>query len=125
MVFLDEVNRNSPVRHVGRITATNPCGEQPLLPNESCNLGSIDVGKFVIESENENTIDWDRLAKIIRLTTRFLDNVIDANKYAIPEIEEMNLGTRKLGLGVMGFADMLVKLGIPYDSEAGVEIVEN
>ena len=122
MVFLDEVNRNSPVRHVGRITATNPCGEQPLLPNESCNLGSIDVGKFVIESENENTIDWDRLAKIIRLTTRFLDNVIDANKYAIPEIEEMNLGTRKLGLGVMGFADMLVKLGIPYDSEAGVEI---
>ena len=122
MVFLDEVNRNSPVRHVGRITATNPCGEQPLLPNESCNLGSIDVGKFVIESENENSIDWDRLAKIIRLTTRFLDNVIDANKYAIPEIEEMNLGTRKLGLGVMGFADMLVKLGIPYDSEAGVEI---
>ncbi|MQF85655.1 MAG: adenosylcobalamin-dependent ribonucleoside-diphosphate reductase, partial [SAR202 cluster bacterium] len=122
MVFLDEVNKNSPVRHVGRITATNPCGEQPLLPNESCNLGSIDVGKFVIESENENTIDWDRLAKIIRLTTRFLDNVIDANKYAIPEIEEMNLGTRKLGLGVMGFADMLVKLGIPYDSEAGVEI---
>ena len=97
MVFLDEVNRNSPVRHVGRITATNPCGEQPLLPNESCNLGSIDVGKFVIESENENTIDWDRLAKIIRLTTRFLDNVIDANKYAL-EIEEMNLGTRKLGL---------------------------
>ena len=122
MVFLDEVNRNSPVRHVGRITATNPCGEQPLLPNESCNLGSIDVGKFVIESENKNTIDWDRLAKIIRLTTRFLDNVIDANKYAIHEIEEMNLGTRKLGLGVMGFADMLVKLGIPYDSEEGVEI---
>ena len=122
MVFLDEVNRNSPVRHVGRITATNPCGEQPLLPNESCNLGSIDVGKFVIESDSENTIDWDRLAKIIRLTTRFLDNVIDANKYAIPEIEEMNLGTRKLGLGVMGFADMLVKLGVPYDSEEGVEI---
>ena len=91
MVFLDEVNRNSPVRHVGRITATNPCGEQPLLPNESCNLGSIDVGKFVIESGENQKIDWNRLEKIIRLTTRFLDNVIDANKYAIPEIEEMNL----------------------------------
>ena len=124
MVFLDEVNRNSPVKHVGIITATNPCGEQPLLPNESCNLGSIDVGKFVIESDGNQKIDWERLAKIIRLTTRFLDNVIDANKYAIPEIEEMNLGTRKLGLGVMGFADLLVKLGIPYDSEEGVEIAK-
>ncbi|MBA47009.1 MAG: ribonucleoside-diphosphate reductase, adenosylcobalamin-dependent [Dehalococcoidia bacterium] len=124
MVFLDEVNRNSPVRHVGRITATNPCGEQPLLPNESCNLGSIDVGKFVIESGENQKIDWNRLEKIIRLTTRFLDNVIDANKYAIPEIEEMNMGTRKLGLGIMGFADLLVKLGVPYDSEEGVKIAK-
>tara|TARA_B100000902_G_scaffold334264_1_gene333317 strand:- start:707 stop:2647 length:1941 start_codon:yes stop_codon:yes gene_type:complete len=124
MVFLDEVNRNSPVKHVGRITATNPCGEQPLLPNESCNLGSIDVGKFVIDSDENEKIDWERLGKIIRLTTRFLDNVIDANKYAIPEIEEMNLGTRKLGLGIMGFADLLVKLGIPYDSEQGVKIAK-
>lgn len=124
MIFLDEVNRNSPVKHVGRITATNPCGEQPLLPNESCNLGSIDVGKFVIESDIEQNIDWERLAKTIRLTTRFLDNVIDANKYAIPEIEEMNMGTRKLGLGIMGFADLLVKLGIPYDSEEGVEVAK-
>ncbi len=124
MIFLDEVNRNSPVKHVGRITATNPCGEQPLLPNESCNLGSIDVGKFVIESDIEQKIDWERLAKTIRLTTRFLDNVIDANKYAIPEIEEMNMGTRKLGLGIMGFADLLVKLGIPYDSEEGVEVAK-
>lgn len=124
MVFLDEVNRNSPVKHIGRITATNPCGEQPLLPNESCNLGSIDVGKFVIELEDSQNIDWERLGKTIRLTTRFLDNVIDANQYAIPEIEEMNLGTRKLGLGIMGFADLLVKLGIPYDSEKGVEIAK-
>ena len=124
MIFLDEVNRNSPVKHVGRITATNPCGEQPLLPNESCNLGSIDVGKFVIESDIEQKIDWERLAKTIRLTTRFIDNVIDANKYAIPEIEEMNMGTRKLGLGIMGFADLLVKLGIPYDSEEGVEVAK-
>ena len=125
MIFLDEVNRNSPVKHVGLITATNPCGEQPLLPNESCNLGSIDVAKFLIETNEEIKIDWDKLSKTIRLTTRFLDNVIDANKYAIPEIEEMNLGTRKLGLGIMGFADLLVKLGIPYDSDKGVEEVKN
>jgi ribonucleoside-diphosphate reductase alpha chain len=122
MIFLDEVNRNSPVKHVGMITATNPCGEQPLLPNESCNLGSIDVAKFIIETNGKIKIDWDKLSKTIRLTTRFLDNVIDANQYAIPEIEEMNLGTRKLGLGLMGFADLLVKLSIPYDSDKGVEI---
>lgn len=122
MIFLDEVNRNSPVKHVGMITATNPCGEQPLLPNESCNLGSIDVAKFVKDSDGKVEIDWNKLSKTIRLTTRFLDNVIDGNKYAIPEIEEMNLGTRKLGLGVMGFADLLVKLGISYDSDEGVEI---
>lgn len=122
MIFLDEVNRNSPVKHVGMITATNPCGEQPLLPNESCNLGSIDVAKFVKDSDGKVEIDWTKLSKTIRLTTRFLDNVIDGNKYAIPEIEEMNLGTRKLGLGVMGFADLLVKLGISYDSDEGVEI---
>ena len=122
MIFLDEVNRNSPVKHVGMITATNPCGEQPLLPNESCNLGSIDVAKFVKDSDGKVEIDWTKLSKTIRLTTRFLDNVIGGNKYAIPEIEEMNLGTRKLGLGVMGFADLLVKLGISYDSDEGVEI---
>jgi len=104
------------------ITATNPCGEQPLLPNESCNLGSIDVSKFLSDTNEGIQIDWIRLSKTIRLSIRFLDNVIDANKYAIPEIEEMNLGTRKLGLGVMGFADMLVKLGISYDSEEGIEI---
>ncbi|RZP16038.1 MAG: adenosylcobalamin-dependent ribonucleoside-diphosphate reductase, partial [Chloroflexi bacterium] len=122
MIFLDEVNRNSPVKHVGMITATNPCGEQPLLPNESCNLGSIDVAKFIKDSNGTVEIDWKKLSKTIRLTTRFLDNVIDANKYAIPEIEEMNLGTRKLGLGVMGFADLLVKLGVAYDSDKGIEI---
>ena len=122
MIFLDEVNRNSPVKHVGMITATNPCGEQPLLPNESCNLGSIDVAKFIKDSNGTVEIDWEKLSKTIRLTTRFLDNVIDANKYAIPEIEEMNLGTRKLGLGVMGFADLLVKLGVAYDSDRGIEI---
>ncbi len=129
MIFLDHVNRHSPVRHLGRITATNPCGEQPLLPNESCNLGSIDVGKFVIDPATDSgqgdgkpELDWDRLGRMTRLAVHFLENTIDANQYAIPEIEEMNLQTRKVGLGVMGFADMLVQLGIPYDSEEGVEM---
>ena len=122
MIFLDEVNRNSPVIHLGKITATNPCGEQPLLPNESCNLGSIDVGKFVIYDSSGPKIDWDDLSKVIRLSIRFLDNVIDANKYAVEPIKKMTYGTRKLGLGVMGFADLLIKLQIPYDSKKGVEL---
>ncbi len=123
MIFLDEVNRNSPVLHLGRITATNPCGEQPLLPNESCNLGSIDVAKFITDDEaGLPDIDWDRLGTSIRLATRMLDNVIDANKYAVVAIEEMTQATRKLGLGLMGFADMLVLLGIPYDTEEAVEL---
>lgn len=122
MIFLDEVNRNSPVIHLGKITATNPCGEQPLLPNESCNLGSIDVGKFVKNESEKSTIDWKDLENIIRLSIRFLDNVIDANKYAVNAIEDMTRSTRKLGLGVMGFADMLIKLGIPYDSKEGTDL---
>ena len=123
MIFLDHVNRHSPVLHLGRITATNPCGEQPLLPNESCNLGSIDVGKFVVtDTDSAPELDWERLGRMTRLAVHFLENTIDANQYAIPEIEEMNLQTRKIGLGVMGFADMLVQLGIPYDSEEGVEM---
>ena len=123
MIFLDEVNRNSPVLHLGRITATNPCGEQPLLPNESCNLGSIDVAKF-LESDETGKIDlnWDRLGDTVRTATRMLDNVIDANKYAVEAIETMTQSTRKLGLGLMGFADMLVQLGIPYDTEEAVEL---
>ncbi len=123
MIFLDEVNRNSPVLHLGRITASNPCGEQPLLPNESCNLGSIDVAKFLDTDEAGLTyINWDRLGETVRLAIRMLDNVIDANKYAVDAIEEMTLSTRKLGLGLMGFADMLVQLGIPYDTEDAVEL---
>ena len=127
MIFLDEVNRNSPVLHVGRITATNPCGEQPLLPNESCNLGSIDLSKFVIGGESAArrdlpSIDWARLGEIVWTAVHMLDNVIDANQYAVEPIRDMTFHTRKIGLGVMGFADMLVQLGVPYDSEKGIEI---
>ena len=123
MIFMDEVNRNSPVLHLGEITATNPCGEQPLLPNESCNLGSIDVSKFIVEDADGNKeIDYDHLRKVTRLSVHFLDNVIDANKYAVPAIEEMAHFTRKIGLGVMGFADVLVTLGVPYDSDEAIEI---
>ena len=136
MIFLDEVNRNSPVLHVGRITATNPCGEQPLLPNESCNLGSIDLSKFVtgvyangvLTGEDSSTngaaprIDWTRVGRTVRTAVHMLDNVIDANQYAVEPIRDMTFHTRKIGLGVMGFADMLIQLGIPYDSEKGIEI---
>ncbi len=121
MVFLDEVNRNNPVNHIGRMTATNPCGEQPLLPNESCNLGSIDLSKFVLKSPKGPAIDWERLREITRLTVHFLDNTISANKYAVTAIREMNESTRKIGLGVMGFADMLIRLKIRYDSTDGLE----
>ena len=136
MIFLDEVNRNSPVLHVGRITATNPCGEQPLLPNESCNLGSIDLSKFVagknangVLTDEESLkngaaprIDWTRVGRTVRTAVHMLDNVIDANQYAVDPIRDMTFHTRKIGLGVMGFADMLIQLGIPYDSEKGIEI---
>ncbi len=120
MIFLDEVNRRSPVNHLGEMTATNPCGEQPLLPNESCNLGSIDLAKFV--NEDETDINWNRLRKSTRTAVHFLDNTIDANKYAIPEIKKANKLSRKIGLGVMGFADMLIKMKMSYDSEEAVDM---
>jgi ribonucleoside-diphosphate reductase alpha chain len=120
MIFLDEVNRNSPVAHLGRITATNPCGEQPLLENESCNLGSINLAHFITEDETD--LEWDQLGKITRTTIHMLDNVIDVNAYAVAAIEEVTRNTRKLGLGVMGFADMLIQMGIAYDSDEGVDM---
>ena len=150
MIFLDEVNRNSPVKDIGLITSTNPCGEQPLLPYESCNLGSVNLANFVIGKLADRVIDrspaqldllrpeyagvqahtlqkfpgidWDRLGQTVKLAVHFLDNTIDVNEYAIPEIRDMNLQTRKIGLGVMGFADMLVGLGIPYDSPEAVAV---
>ncbi len=116
--FIDEANRYNPVPHLGDYEATNPCGEQPLLPYDVCNLGSVNVGYYVMNGQ----IDWDAMRRDIALSTHFLDNIIDVNKYPLPEIDALSKRIRRIGLGVMGFADMLVRLGIPYDSPEGVEM---
>ncbi len=122
LLFIDEINRHNMCPHLGEIEATNPCGEQPLLAYESCNLGSINLNRFV--NEDSSDINWDKLRERVHLAVHFLDNVIDINHYPINKIAERTRSTRKIGLGLMGFADVLYQLRIKYDSEAGIKFGE-
>ena len=124
VVFIDRINETNPIKNVGLIEATNPCGEQPLHPWDSCNLGSINLGALVKGEGAEAKFDWDEYKAVIHTTTRFLDDVIDVNRYPLPQIDNMSKTTRRIGLGVMGFADALYKLGVPYDSDEGVAFGE-
>lgn len=124
IIFIDVMNRSNPTPHIGMIESTNPCGEQPLLPYEACVLGSMNLARYVLFKEDTAYINYDSLAEDIMTAVRFLDDAIDANTYPLPDIELMHKGNRKIGLGIMGWADLLIALGLPYNSRRSFKLAE-